>query len=162
VFIRGLVPDFVRWLFLYYFVRKVTVSFIHAAAQAFLFRKLAFVGDGALLGSAGAATLLAAHFLDGLGFGGGFAVGDGIELVAELAAGEEAVHLAGALDLAFDGDAGWLVLEEDAVRGFVDLLAASSGATDEFLGEIGWINAKRSHAHFEGVGFFRGREVHRG
>ena len=55
------------------------------------------------------------EFLDCLGFGGGLAVGDGVELVAELAAGEESVHFTGALDLALDGDAGGQVLEEDAV-----------------------------------------------
>ena len=59
-----------------------------------------------MFGAAGAAAFLAADFLEGLIFGGGLAVGDGVDLVAEFAAGEEAVHFAGALGLAFDGDAG--------------------------------------------------------
>lgn len=98
---------------------------------------------------------MAAEFLDFLGFGGGLAVGNGVELCAELAAGEKSVHFTGALDLAFDGDAGGQVLEEDAVGGLVDLLAACSGATDELLKQICRINPKGGHPLFEGGGFFR-------
>lgn len=130
------------------------------AAEVFFFGEFPFVRDGALFGAAGAAAFLAAEFLDGLGFGGGAAVGDGIELIAEFAAGEEAVHFTGALDLAFDGDAGGFVLEEDAVGGFVDFLAAGAGAADEFFREIGGEDAEGGHAGFEGGKFFGRGKIH--
>ena len=119
----------------------------------------AFVGDGALLGAAGALAFLATHFFDGLGFGGGAAFADGFELVAEFAAGEETVEFAGAIDLALDGDAGGEVLEEDAIGGFVDLLAAGAGAADEFFQQLVLVNAEGGHPRFEGGLFLGGERV---
>ncbi len=94
------------------------------AAHGFFLREVALVGDAAVLRVAGAGAVGAAHFLDGLGLGDGAAFADGIELVAEFAPGEEAVHFAGAVHLAFDADAGGQVFEEDAVGGLVDFLSA--------------------------------------
>ena len=109
------------------------LEILRCFSQCLLLGKRALVRHGALLGTPGSTAFLAPEFLDGLGFGRGLAVGDGVELVAKLAAGEEAVHLTGAFDLALDGDAAGFVLQEDAVRGLVDLLPACTGAADEFL-----------------------------
>lgn len=72
---------------------------------------------------------------------------------------EEAIDLAGALALAFHLNAGWLVFEIYTRRGFVDLLPAASGATDELLGEIGVSNFELNHSHTKCLTFLLGDHV---
>lgn len=96
---------------------------------------------------------MTAHFFNRLSFCGGFAVGDGVELITQLAAGEEAVHFTGSVHLALDRDAAGQVLEEDAIGGFVDFLSSRSRATDEFFQKIRRIDPKRQHPLFEGGDF---------
>lgn len=93
---------------------------------------------------------MAAHFLDGLSFGDGVAIADGFELLAEFAASDEAVHFAGAIDLALDADAGGQVFEENTVGGFVDFLAASARAADEFFQQLDIGDPEGEQALFEG------------
>ena len=135
-------------------VRRFCISIATGGfAERFLVGEDPLVGDGALLGSAGALAFGAAHFFDGLGFGGGLAVADGFELIAEFAAGEETVHLAGAVHLAFDGDAGGEVFQENAVRRFVDLLAAGAGTAHEFLEQVFLGDSEFGHLLLEGALF---------
>ena len=61
-----------------------------------------------------------------------------LEFVSEFAARKESVLFAGTMALAFDGDAGWEVLEENAGGGLVDFLAASTAAEGEFFEQGGW------------------------
>ena len=125
------------------------------AAQGFFLGDCAFVGDGALFGALGSRAFLAAQFFDRLGFGDGLALANGVELIAEFAACEEAVHFARAVDLAFDADAGGQVFEKDAVGGLVDFLSARARAAHEFFEQVFFANPEGGHALFERGDFFR-------
>jgi len=123
-------------------------------AEGFLESVAAFEFDFAAALAAGSAAFLAADFFEALLAGGFFAEGDFFELVAEFAAGEEAVEGAGAFGVAFDFEAGGEVLEIDAGAGLVDLLSSVSGAADEFFGEVFLADAEFLHAFLQGVSFF--------
>jgi hypothetical protein len=77
------------------------------------------------------------------------------EPLAEFLAGEEAIHLAGALALDLEFDPGGRVLKKDAGGGFINLLPAAAGAADEFFDEVFFENPQGGHAPFEGFFFIR-------
>ena len=62
-----------------------------------------------------------------------FAIADFFESLAELAPGDVAIEFAGALLLAFHLDARGEVLEVNTRSGFVDFLATTAAALDEFF-----------------------------
>jgi hypothetical protein len=105
--------------------------------------------------SVGIAGVFDGAIFDRLGFSDGLALADGVELIAEFAACEEAVHFARAVDLAFDADAGGQVFEKDAVGGLVDFLSARARAAHEFFQQVFFANPEGGHALFERGGFFR-------
>ncbi len=99
------------------------------------------------------AGLAALFFAFVLCFESGGAAG-GFELVAEFGAGPVAVGGLGAFALAADFGAGGFVAEDDGGGGFVDFLAAGSGAANEGLGEVFVADAEFFESLFEcGVEF---------
>ena len=125
------------------------------AAHGFLLRLYALVRDRALFRATGTRAVLAAHFFDGLGFSDRLAIADFLELLAEFAAGEVAVHFARAVHLALDADACRLVFEENAARGFVDFLSACAGTAHEFFNEVGLVDSEGTHPLGQVRQFFR-------
>ena len=127
------------------------------AAELLFLAVLAFEADSFVALAAGLAAFLAANFLAGLLLGGFFPEGNRLELFTKRYPSVVAVHGLGAVLLAFDFDAGGFVLQVDAGGGFVDLLTAVSGATDEFFDEVVVEDAELFHADTE-FSFFGGAE----
>ncbi len=73
--------------------------------------------------------------------------------------GEKTVHFPRPVHLALDADPGGQVLEENAVGGLVDLLAARAGTADEFFEQIRLGDAQSGHALLEVGKFVAGNRV---
>ena len=72
---------------------------------------------------------------------------------AKFTAREVAVHFARPVALAFEFDAGWLVLEVNAGRGLVDLLSPATTAQDEFLRQVIFTDVHARHELSQDVPF---------
>jgi len=102
---------------------------------------------------AGAPAFLAADFLDALTAFGFATLFNLLDAIAQLPAGQKAVHLARAVGLALDFDPARRVAEVDAGAGLVDFLAAVSRSPDESLNEIVFQDPEFRHAAFHGGTF---------
>ena len=125
-----------------------------AASGFFDFGAFVFGFEDFLLEAFGSRAGLATLFFAFVLF---FEVGStagGFELVAEFGAGPVAVGGLGAFALAADFGAGGFVAEDDGGGGFIDFLAAGSGAANEGLGEVFVADAEFFESLFEcGVEF---------
>jgi hypothetical protein len=96
----------------------------------------AFVFDIAFAGTETGAPVAAAFFLAGVLAGEGGLPVSFFEPLAEFLAGQESVAFSGAVALHLHLDPAEGMLEKNAGRGFVDLLATAAGAANEFLHQV--------------------------
>jgi len=98
-----------------------------------------------LLSAPGTPPLLTADLLASGLFGAHEACPETFDAVEEKTAGEKTVLRLGALPLAFDMETGRTMNEKDAGGGFIDLLPARTGGTDERFVEFILPDAETLH-----------------
>jgi hypothetical protein len=130
------------------------------AAGVLLGGVMGLVGEHPLFGAAAATTFLAANLLDAVALGGDEAVFEGLNLVEQQAAGQEAVEALLAGGLAFDLQSGRAVEQHDAGGGLIDILAAVPAGTDKGFVNVGLAHTERRHALVE-LGLFVGTDGER-
>jgi hypothetical protein len=115
----------------------VIVSRAGLERAGFLFIALElFVGEHFILGPLGTLALLASDLRDPLFGRAPFSLDDPLEFIGQDATGQETVERLRTLLLAFDLEAGGDVLEIDARRDLVDVLAAVAARADELLLDV--------------------------
>jgi hypothetical protein len=107
---------------------------------------MSLIVEHAHFGALRALALLPANLFDALGCGACGTALLGVDLIEQEPARQKAIERLGALLLAFDPDPCGSVVQHDAGRHFIYVLAAGARRADKLLVDIGFPHAERDHA----------------
>ena len=116
---------------------------------------MAFIGEQLELGAPGAPSFLPPNPGDLLLVGGFSAFELGLELVEQNSPGEKTIKRLRALLLALHANTGRSVIENNATRYFINILAAGSGGPNELFFQVLLSNTENLHSVLQKFLFYR-------
>jgi hypothetical protein len=127
---------------------------VYASAHGFFLGMMAFIGQHSFPGPAGPLPFLTANLFDPLLLGRLDSKDLPFDLIQQDAPGEEPVQTLRARLLAFHRLARWAVKKNYTSCGFVDVLPACPGGSDEALLKVRFTHAQPTHSFEQGLYFW--------
>jgi hypothetical protein len=129
------------------FAASITIAVCaYRSAKRLFLALMALVGKEAELGAARALAFLPPNFGDPLRFVGGLSLYCGLDFVKQQSSRQVTIERLGSLFLASDPSAGRAVVQHNAARNLVDVLATGTRGADELFVDVLLAHAERLHA----------------